>query len=510
MATVLDSFTGIRDLGAALSARKLSAVELARQLLSDIEANRTLNAFVDVQHDLTLEQACAADKRLTEGQAGLLTGMPLAHKDIFVTQGWRTTAGSKMLQNYVSPFDATVVQALSQAGTVCLGKVSCDEFAMGSGNEHCMFGPVQNPWDPQVVPGGSSGGSAAAVAAGLAIVATGTDTGGSVRQPAALCGISGIKPTYGMVSRYGMIAYASSLDQAGMLGRSADDLALTLDAISGFDEKDATSIQKCLGEDNKPGRMLTEYETRLAQADDHLPLHGLRVGVPREYFEEGLDAGVAKAVLEAIEQLVRLGATRVDISLPNTRLCIPAYYVIAPAEASSNLARYDAVRYGHRTAQGYKDIEQMQARSRTEGFGQEVRKRIMVGTYVLSHGYYDAYYLQAQKLRRMIADDFNRALTEQCDVILGPVSPTVAPPIGSTNSDPTAEWLGDIYTLGVNLAGLPAMSVPCGFAKGHRGQDLPVGLQLIGRYFDEARLLSIASQFQKHTDWHARRPGVQP
>lgn len=508
MKTVLDSFSGIRDLDAALTARKLSSEELAQQLLQDIEVQRTLNAFVDINAELTLEQARLADVARANNAGHLLTGAPIAHKDIFVTQGWRTTAGSKMLQDYTSPFDATVVESLKNAATVCLGKVSCDEFAMGSGNEHCVFGPVQNPWDSEVVPGGSSGGSAAVVAAGLVLAATGTDTGGSVRQPASLCGISGIKPTYGMVSRFGMIAYASSLDQAGVLARSADDLALLIDVMSGFDDRDATSIQKCHGVANAPGRILSDYQARLDNADDALPLKGLRIGVPREYFDEGLDAGVGQAVQEGIDQLVRLGATRVDISLPNTRLCIPAYYVIAPAEASSNLARYDAVRYGHRTAQ-YKDLEQMQARSRTEGFGDEVRKRIMIGTYVLSHGYYDAYYLQAQKLRRMIAQDFNQALSEDCDLILGPVSPTVAPAIGSQTADPTAEWLGDIYTLGVNLAGLPAMSIPCGFAKGHRGQDLPVGLHLIGHYFDEGRLLAVAAQFQKHTDWHTRRPGVR-
>ena len=506
MTTVLDSFGGIRDLSAALRARKLSATELTQQLLRDITTHSELNAFVDIKADLSIQQAEQADAWRSDNPESALAGIPIVHKDLFVTQGWRTTAGSKMLEQYVSPFDATVVQALQNARTVCLGKVSCDEFGMGSGNEHSAFGPVHNPWDMDVVPGGSSGGSAAAVAAGLAIAATGTDTGGSVRQPASFCGISGIRPTYGVVSRYGMIAYASSLDQAGVLARSAEDLALLVDTISGFDTKDATSVQTCLGQDNAPGRILAGYQAMVDCADKTLPLKGLRIGVPREYFGEGLDEGVAAAVQEGIDQLTRLGATRVDISLPNTRLCIPAYYVIAPAEASSNLARYDAVRFGHRT-EHYEDLEQMQARSRAEGFGDEVRKRIMIGTYVLSHGYYDAYYLQAQKLRRMIALDFNRALTEDCDVIVGPVSPTVAPAIGSKTQDPTAEWLGDIYTLGVNLAGLPAMSVPCGFAKGHRGQSLPVGLHLIGSYFDEARLLAIASQFQKVTDWHQRRVG---
>ena len=506
MTTVLDSFGSIRDITAALRDHKLNATELTQQLLRDIETHRPLNALIDINADLSLQQAGQADAWRSTHPDSALAGVPIVHKDLFVTQGWRTTAGSKMLQHYVSPFDATVVQSLQNARTVCLGKANCDEFGMGSGNEHSASGPALNPWDPEVVPGGSSGGSAAAVAAGLAFAATGTDTGGSVRQPASFCGISGIRPTYGVVSRYGMIAYASSLDQAGVLARSAEDLALLVDTISGFDTRDATSVQTCLGQDNTPGRILGQYQARVDAADKTLPLKGLRIGVPQEYFGQGLDAGVAAAVEQGIEQLTRLGATRVDISLPKTRLCIPAYYVIAPAEASSNLARYDAVRFGHRT-EHYKDLEQMQARSRVEGFGDEVRKRIMIGTYVLSHGYYDAYYLQAQKLRRMIAMDFNRALTEDCDVIVGPVSPTVAPAIGSKTQDPTAEWLGDIYTLGVNLAGLPAMSIPCGFAKGHRGQSLPVGLHLIGSYFDEARLLATATQFQKVTDWHQRRAG---
>lgn len=506
MTTVLDSFDSIRDLATALRAHKLSATELTQQLLDDIEAHSRLNAFVDINADLSLQQAAQADQWRLDNPESALAGVPIVHKDLFVTQGWRTTAGSKMLQHYISPFDATVVQSLRNARTVCLGKASCDEFGMGSGNEHSAFGPVLNPWDLEAVPGGSSGGSAAAVAAGLALAATGTDTGGSVRQPASFCGISGIRPTYGVVSRYGMIAYASSLDQAGVLARSAEDLAMLVDTISGFDTRDATSVQTCLGQENAPGRILSQYQALLDAADKTQPLKGLRVGVPQEYFGEGLDAGVATAVQEGIAQLARLGATLVDISLPNTRLCIPAYYVIAPAEASSNLARYDAVRFGHRT-EHYKDLEQMQARSRAQGFGDEVRKRVMIGTYVLSHGYYDAYYLQAQKLRRMIALEFKRALTEDCDIIVGPVSPTVAPAIGSTTQDPTAEWLGDIYTLGVNLAGLPAMSIPCGFAKGFRAQPLPVGLHLIGSYFDEGRLLATATQFQKCTDWHQRRAG---
>ena len=411
-----------------------------------------------------------------------------------------------MLAGYVSPFDATVIRALNEAGTVSLGKVSCDEFAMGSGNEHAATGPALNPWDHEVVPGGSSGGSAAAVAAGLALGATGTDTGGSVRQPAALCGICGIKPTYGVASRFGMIAYASSLDQAGVMATNADDLALLVDAISGFDPHDATSIETCHGVANAPGRILIDYEKCLASFAGDKPLTGVRIGVPKEYFGQGLNNDVAAAVEAAIAQLQALGATRVDISLPNTSYAIPAYYVIAPAEASSNLARYDAVRYGHRTSQ-YMDLQDMTARSRAEGFGDEVRKRIMIGTYVLSHGYYDAYYLQAQRVRRLIAEGFQNAFANECDVILGPVNPTVAPAIGSVANDATAEWLGDIYTLSVNLAGLPGMSIPCGFAPGHKGQPLPVGLQMIGNYFDEGRMLAIAQAYQQATDWHARRPG---
>jgi aspartyl-tRNA(Asn)/glutamyl-tRNA(Gln) amidotransferase subunit A len=506
MADIFDVYPDIRALNKALTEKKISATEIAQSQLQAIEAAGHLNAFVDVRHELSLAQAAGADTALAQSQAGLLTGIPLAHKDIFVTEGWLTTAGSRMLGQYKSPFDATVVAALREAGTVNLGKLSCDEFAMGSGNEHAATGPVLNPWDHEVVPGGSSGGSAAVVAAGLVLGATGTDTGGSVRQPAALCGISGIKPTYGVASRFGMIAYASSLDQAGVMARSADDLALLLDAISGFDPRDATSVQACRGVANARGRILGDYAGFNERASGDKPLSGLRIGVPTEYFGEGLDSHVGQAVEDAIAVFESLGAVRVDISLPNTRLSIPAYYVIAPAEASSNLARYDGVRYGHRTAQ-YRDLEDMTARSRTEGFGQEVQKRILIGTYVLSHGYYDAYYLQAQRVRRLIAQNFQEVFANDCDVIMGPVSPTVAPPIGSRSSDPTSEWLSDIYTLSLNLAGLPGMSIPCGFAPGHRQQLLPVGLQLIGNYFDEGRLLGIAHQYQLATDWHHKRPG---
>lgn len=506
MTTFLNRFTDIAALQQALNARQLNAKELTQEILKDIEQHKRLNAFLDVQPELSLAQAELADHSRLSQQSGALTGIPLAHKDIFVTTGWRTTAGSKVLKDYRSPFDATVVTALVNAHSVNLGKLSCDEFAMGSGNEHAAAGPVRNPWDLEVVPGGSSGGSAAAVAAGLVIGATGTDTGGSVRQPAALSGISGIKPTYGVASRFGMIAYASSLDQAGVMARSAADLALLLDAISGFDPKDATSIEVCHGVANAPGRILSDFE-RFNTACADKPLAGLRIGVPAEYFGAGLNNDVAKAVQDAINVFESLGATRVDISLPNTAMSIPAYYVIAPAEASSNLARYDAVRYGHRTPE-YTDLADMTARSRSEAFGEEVRKRIMIGTYVLSHGYYDAYYLQAQRVRRLIAQDFQYAFADHCDVIMGPVTPTVAPAIGSVSTDPTAEWLGDIYTLSVNLAGLPGMSIPCGFAPGHKNQPLPVGLQLIGNYFDEGRLLGVAHQYQQVTDWHQQRAGA--
>ncbi len=507
MAKFLEEFSTIRSYRQALDAKQFSVQEATATLLREIESQHALNAFIDVDADLSLEQAKAADQKLEAKQTGPLTGVPLAHKDIFVTKGWHTTAGSRMLANYVSPFDATVVKALIDAGTVSLGKLNCDEFAMGSGNEHAAAGPTHNPWDHDVVPGGSSGASAAAVAAGLVLGATGTDTGGSVRQPAALCGICGIKPTYGVASRYGMIAYASSLDQAGVMGKSADDLALLLDAISGFDPHDATSIERCHGELNAPGRISAQYDRAIAQFEGSLPLAGLRIGVPKEYFGEGLDNQVAIAIESALQVFESLGAKRVSISLPNTAYAIPAYYVIAPAEASSNLARYDAVRYGHRT-QDYADLQDMTSKSRAEGFGDEVRKRIMIGTYVLSHGYYDAYYLQAQRVRRLIANGFQQAFASDCDVIMGPVSPTVAPPIGSLNKDATAEWLGDIYTLSLNLAGLPGMSIPCGFAPGHRQQPLPVGLQIIGNYFDEGKLLAIAHQYQQVTDWHQRRAGV--
>lgn len=500
-------FSSIQALREALRSGAVSATEVARSALDAIDAHSSLNAFLHVDPDLTLAQARKADAALQGGAAGVLAGVPIAHKDLFVTQGWRSTAGSRMLENYTSPFDATVVSRLADAGAVSLGKLNCDEFAMGSGNETSYFGPVRNPWDHNAVPGGSSGGSAAAVAAGLLMAATGTDTGGSIRQPAALCGISGIKPTYGTVSRLGMVAYGSSLDQAGPIARHARDLLDMLDPMSGFDPLDSTSLEHCDGEANAPGRIRARFDAALAaqQKNGSRPLQGLRIGVPREFFDEGLAPDVAQAVEQALRTLEDLGAVRVEISLPRTELSIPAYYVIAPAEASTNLSRYDGVRYGHR-ADSYGDLEEMTSRSRFEGFGPEVRRRVLVGTYVLCHGYYDAYYLQAQRVRRMITNDFQQAFTQHCDVIMGPVTPSVAKQIGDNREDPIADWLSDIYTLGVSLAGLPAMSVPCGFGA---DRPLPIGLQIIGNYFAEGELLAVADCYQQATDWHQRTPGQQ-
>jgi len=502
MSLPLSKFDDMAALRLALHQRSCSAAELAQDALAAVRAHADLNAFLHVDEGLTLAQARAADARLARGQGGPLTGIPIAHKDVFVTRGWRSTAASRMLEHYVSPFDATVVARLADEGAVSLGKLNCDEFAMGSGNENSAFGVVRNPWDRDCVPGGSSGGSAAAVAAGLACAATATDTGGSVRQPASFCGVSGIKPTYGTVSRFGMIAFASSLDQAGVMARSSRDLLEMLDAISGFDPRDATSLQTCDGVANAPGRIRNDFAAASYGQDGKRPLAGLRIGVPREFFDARLDAEVARAVDEALRTFESLGATRVDVSLPLTQLAIAAYYVIASAEASSNLSRYDGVRYGHRAAQ-YGDLADMTSRSRAEGFGLEVQRRIMVGSYVLSHGYYDAYYLQAQRVRRMIAKDFQQAW-RSCDCIMGPVAPTAAKRIGDEREDPTAAWLADVYTLGVSLAGLPAMSIPCGFTRA--AQMLPVGLQLIGNYFREGQLLAVADVFQQHTDWHQRRP----
>ena len=482
--------SSLKELATALAQKKISAVELATLFLNRIEQhNPTLNAFITIDRDRTLAMAQDADARRAAGETGALLGMPLAHKDIFCTEGWRTTCGSKMLANFISPYDATVVERFKQAGVVTLGKLNMDEFAMGSSNETSYFGPVKNPWDVNRVPGGSSGGSAAAIAARLAPAATGTDTGGSIRQPASLCGLTGLKPTYGVVSRYGMIAFASSLDQGGPMAKSAEDCALLLNAMAGFDERDSTSLQ----------RAVEDYTRDLAK-----PLAGLRIGMPKEFFGAGMDDDVRAAVEAALDQYRKLGATTVEVSLPNSGLSVPAYYVIAPAEASSNLARFDGVRYGHRVAD-YADLNDMYSKSRAEGFGTEVKRRILIGTYVLSHGYYDAYYLQAQKIRRLIANDFAAAF-KQCDVIASPASPSVAFKFGEKSADPVQMYLSDIYTISTNLAGLPGMSLPCGFGAG----NMPVGLQLIGDWFGEAKMLNAAHQYQLATDWHTRAPKGMP
>ncbi|QWD77912.1 Asp-tRNA(Asn)/Glu-tRNA(Gln) amidotransferase subunit GatA [Polynucleobacter sp. MWH-Svant-W18] len=495
--------TPIALMAKALAAKEVSSTELTQYFLDRIEAGKRWNAYLNVSAHLSLEQANKADQLISSGKAGKLTGIPVAHKDVFVTRGWKSTAASKILDGYQSPFDATVVANLgipdegnpNGAGMVCLGKTNMDEFAMGSSNENSAYGAVLNPWNSAHVAGGSSGGSAAAVAAGLAPIATGTDTGGSIRQPAAFCGLTGIKPTYGRVSRYGMIAYASSLDQAGPMGKTAEDCALLLSAMSSHDPRDSTSLADS-GEDY--GRYLNQaWQEKDANAVK--PLEGLRIGLPKEFFAEGLATDVAKSVHEAAKVFESLGAKLVEVSLPKTKLSIPVYYVLAPAEASSNLSRFDGVRYGHRASE-YKDLGDMYQKSRTEGFGAEVKRRIMIGTYVLCHGYYDAYYLQAQKIRRIIAADFQAAFKE-CDAILGPVAPDVAWRLGEKSKDPVQMYLEDIYTLSTNLAGLPAMSAPCGF----NPSNLPIGMQLIGNYFSEARLLQVAHQYQQATDWHLRQ-----
>ncbi len=475
----------LSELSTALRAKQVSAVELAQHFLVRAKADTT-SSFLALNENATLAQAKASDARLAAGMGGALEGVPLAHKDVFVTRDFPTTAGSKILDGYRSPFDATVVHKLQDAGMVTLGKLNCDEFAMGSSNENSAYGAVKNPWDATRIPGGSSGGSAAAVAARLTPAATGTDTGGSIRQPASFCGITGIKPTYGRASRYGMIAYASSLDQAGPMARSAEDCALLLSAMCGADlDRDSTSLD-------------VPAENFSAKLGDGL--QGLRIGIPKEFFGDGLAADVRAAVDAALHTLEGQGAKLVPITLPRTELAIPVYYIIAPAEASSNLSRFDGVKFGHR-AKDYTDLVDMYKKTRAEGFGEEVKRRIMTGAYVLSHGYYDAYYLQAQKIRRMIADDFQRAFAE-CDVIAGPVAPTVAWKLGNNASDPLADYLADIFTLPASLAGLPGMSVPVGFGADH----MPVGMQLIGNYLQEAKLLNVAHQFQLHTDFHNAKP----
>ena len=481
------AFPTVAELARRLAARQASARELASDALARIGRSQpALNAFITVTADQALAAADAADARRARGAAGPLTGVPFAHKDIFCTDGVLTTCGSKMLAGFVSPYDATVVERLAAAGVVSLGKLNMDEFAMGSSNETSFFGPVKNPWDLARSPGGSSGGSAAAVAAGLVAAATGTDTGGSIRQPAALTGITGLKPTYGRVSRYGMIAFASSLDQAGVLTRTAEDAALLLGAMAGFDPRDSTSVDV----------PVPDYAASLGGS-----LRGRRIGVPKEFFDAGLEAGSAAAVRAALAEYERLGATLHEVSLPNLGLSVPTYYIVAPAECSSNLSRFDGVRFGHRTAHAG-SLEELYTRSRAEGFGPEVQRRILTGTYVLSAGYYDAYYLKAQKVRTLIAEDFKRAF-EKADLLVCPTSPTPAFDLGAKVDDPITMYLNDIYTIGANLAGLPAMSIPCGFI-GH----LPVGLQLIGPHFGESRILSAAHAYQRETDWHRRAPAA--
>ncbi len=489
---------GVAELAAQLAAGKVSSVEVTQHFLARMQHSESLGAFLATDADVSLAQARAADVRLAAGERTPLLGVPLAHKDVFVTRDFPTTAGSKMLSNYRSPFDATVVSQLARAGMITLGKLNCDEFAMGSANENSAYKPVHNPWDTLRVPGGSSGGSAAAVAARLVPAATGTDTGGSIRQPASLCGITGIKPTYGRCSRYGMVAFASSLDQAGPMARSALDCALLLSSMAGPDlDRDSTSLDL----------PVTDYAINLIAACARISgstglngLQGLKIGLPTQFFGAGCAPDVLTTVRAALAEFEKLGATLVDVDLPLTELSIPVYYVIAPAEASSNLSRFDGVRYGHRAAK-YTDLNDMYRNSRSEGFGDEATRRIMIGTYVLSHGYYDAYYLKAQKIRRLIAEDFQKAF-KQCDIIAGPVSPTVAWKLGEKSDDPVANYLADIYTLSSSLAGLPGMSVPAGFG----AHGMPVGLQLIGNYFKEAQLLGTAHRFQLATDWHMRKP----
>ena len=482
--------SSLKTLSQMLANKEISSVEMTQTFLNRINKyNPSINAYIALDADKTLAQAKAADARIASGNAAPLTGIPFAQKDIFCAKGWQTTCGSKMLANFIAPYDAHVISQFNAAGAVNLGKTNMDEFAMGSSNETSYFGGVKNPWDFDCVPGGSSGGAAAAVAARLCAAATGTDTGGSIRQPASLCGFTGLKPTYGLVSRYGMIAFASSLDQAGPMAKSAEDCALMLNVMAGFDERDSTSL-------NHP---IEDYARGLSKMQDAQPLKGLKIGLPKEFFGDGLDANVAKIVQDAIAEYKKLGAEIVDISLPNSHLSIPVYYVLAPAEASSNLSRYDGVRYGHRAAE-YSDLNDMYMKSRNEGFGAEVKRRILIGTYVLSAGYYDAYYLKALQIRRLIADDFVQAF-KKCDIIMGPTAPSTAFKAGEKADDPIAMYLQDVYTIATNLAGLPGMSIPAGFSNG-----LPVGLQLMGNYFDEARMLDVAHAYQQVTDWHLAMP----
>ena len=475
----------LKQLAQNLSDKTFSSQELTEFFLGRVKKyNKQLNAFITIDESVSLSMAKKADDQIAKKEQGLLTGIPIAQKDIFCAEGWRTTCGSKMLENFIAPYNATVIQNFNNIGAVNLGKTNMDDFAMGSSNETSCFGGVKNPWDLDCVPGGSSGGSASAVSARLAPAATGTDTGGSIRQPASLCGLTGLKPTYGLVSRYGMIAFASSLDQAGPMAPSAEDCAILLNTMASYDPKDSTSV----------AHKIEDYTTSLNNSID-----GLKIGIPKEFFDDGLDTSVQKIIEDALNEYKKLGAEIIEISLPNSELAIPVYYVIAPAEASSNLSRYDGVRYGYRT-QEYDDLMDMYFKTRQEGFGDEVKRRILIGTYVLSAGYYDAYYLKAQKIRRLISDDFKQAF-KKCDVIMGPSAPSVAFGSGEKKEDPLAMYLQDIYTISTNLAGLPAMSIPAGLVK-----NLPVGLQLIGNFFEEGRLLNIAHQFQLNSDWHLKTP----
>ena len=475
----------LKELSEGLKQKKFSSEELTKFFLNRLDLhNSSINAFITIDKDKSLAMAKRADEIIKEGNQDYLTGIPIAQKDIFCAEGWKTSCGSKMLDNFIAPYDSTVISKFNAAGAVNLGKTNMDEFAMGSSNETSFYGNVKNPWDIKTVPGGSSGGSAAAVAGMLAPAATATDTGGSIRQPASLCGLTGLKPTYGLVSRYGMIAFASSLDQAGPMCHTAEDCAAMMNVMSGHDPKDSTSIER-------------EKENYLSGINNSIK--GLKIGVPKEFFSEGLDAEVEKIIEQGISEYKKLGAEIVEISLPNNHLSIPVYYVIAPAEASSNLSRYDGVRYGYRTKE-YDDLMDMYCKTREEGFGDEVKRRIMIGTYVLSAGYYDAYYLKAQKIRRLISEDFKKAF-EKCDVILGPSAPSVAFPIGDKKEDPLKMYMQDVYTISTNLAGLPGLSMPGGLMN-----NLPVGIQLIGNYFSEAKLLNIAHVFQTNTNWHNLTP----
>ncbi|HTR59309.1 MAG TPA: Asp-tRNA(Asn)/Glu-tRNA(Gln) amidotransferase subunit GatA [Casimicrobiaceae bacterium] len=481
----------LSELSRALAERNASSVELTETALARIDAlNPNINAFLTVERERALESARAADRRIAAGNGGPLTGIPVAHKDVLMTAGVKTTCGSRMLANFIAPYSAFVVERLADAGMVLVGKTNMDEFAMGSSNENSYFGPVRNPWNTDCVPGGSSGGSAAAVAARIVPAATGTDTGGSIRQPAALSGVCGLKPTYGLCSRYGLVAFASSLDHPGPFGQTAADCALMLNAMAGHDARDSTSV----------AREPEDYTRVLSEARGAKPLSGVKIGLPREYFGDGIDAEVASAVDAAVAEFRSLGATTVEVELPAVKHSVPVYYVIAPAEASSNLSRFDGVRYGHRAAQ-YDDLADMYKKTRAEGFGAEVKRRILVGTYVLSHGYYDAYYLKAQQVRRLIADDFARAF-ERCDVVLGPTAPSAAFKLGAKVDDPVEMYLNDIFTVAANLTGTPALSIPCGFTRA----GLPIGLHLQAHHFDEARLLDVAHRYQQATDWHTRAP----